>query len=161
MQSKLNKILCMLLWYRICTFLKHTKVILFISILDMCDQCPQPELRFFHWKRFQRYTSQIYKIYVLKAVTGNLKTWWRLGWGPSPSLFLPWDKDLSNITGGFLLDFFSSMYCICIQHCFICHTSDSTVSEDAEIEPRTVATSALAVRPIEYNTFSKTYLGVQ
>jgi hypothetical protein len=25
----------------------------------------------------------------------------------------------------------------------------------------TVATSALAVRPIEYNTFSKTYLGVQ
>ncbi len=33
-----------------------------------------------------------------------------------------------------------------IQHCFICRPSDSTVSEDAEIEPRTVATSALAVR---------------
>ncbi len=32
-----------------------------------------------------------------------------------------------------------------IQHCFICRPSDSTVSEDAEIEPRTVATSALAV----------------
>jgi hypothetical protein len=33
-----------------------------------------------------------------------------------------------------------------IQHCFICRPSDSTVSEDAGIEPRTVATSALAVR---------------
>jgi hypothetical protein len=32
------------------------------------------------------------------------------------------------------------------QHCFICRPSDSTVSEDAGIEPRTVATSALAVR---------------
>jgi hypothetical protein len=34
----------------------------------------------------------------------------------------------------------------CIQHCFICRPSDSTVSEDAGIEPRTVATSALTVR---------------
>ncbi len=33
-----------------------------------------------------------------------------------------------------------------IQHCFICRPSDSTVSEDAGIEPRTVATTALAVR---------------
>jgi hypothetical protein len=33
-----------------------------------------------------------------------------------------------------------------IQHCFICRLSDSTVSEDAGIEPRTVATAALAVR---------------
>jgi hypothetical protein len=33
-----------------------------------------------------------------------------------------------------------------IQHCFVCRHSDSTVSEDAGIEPRTVATSALAVR---------------
>jgi hypothetical protein len=40
--------------------------------------------------------------------------------------------------------FIFSMYCI--QHCFICRPSDSTVSEDAAIEPRTVATSALAVR---------------
>jgi hypothetical protein len=32
------------------------------------------------------------------------------------------------------------------QHCFICRPSDSTVSEDAGIEPRTVATTALAVR---------------
>ncbi len=34
----------------------------------------------------------------------------------------------------------------CIQHCFICRPSDATVSEDAGIEPRVVATSALAVR---------------
>jgi hypothetical protein len=34
----------------------------------------------------------------------------------------------------------------CIQHCFIYRPSDSTVSEDAGIEPRTVATSSLAVR---------------
>ena len=33
-----------------------------------------------------------------------------------------------------------------IQHCFIYRPSDSTVSEDAGIEPRTVATTALAVR---------------
>jgi hypothetical protein len=39
----------------------------------------------------------------------------------------------------------------CIQHCFICRPSDSTVSEDAGIEPRTVATLALAVRRSEYN----------
>ncbi len=33
-----------------------------------------------------------------------------------------------------------------IQHCFLFHPSCSTVSEDAGIEPRTVATTALAVR---------------
>jgi hypothetical protein len=40
--------------------------------------------------------------------------------------------------------FFLFMYDI--QHCFICRPSDSTVSEDAGIKPRTVATTALAVR---------------
>jgi hypothetical protein len=33
-----------------------------------------------------------------------------------------------------------------IHHCFICRPSDSTVTEDAGIKPRTLATSALAVR---------------
>ncbi len=33
-----------------------------------------------------------------------------------------------------------------IEHCFICRTSDSTVSEDDGIEPWTDATSALAVK---------------
>jgi hypothetical protein len=46
--------------------------------------------------------------------------------------------------------FENSVYClnmgIFIQHCFICRHSDFTVSEDAEIEPRSVVTSALAVR---------------
>ncbi len=40
--------------------------------------------------------------------------------------------------------FFLSVYCTYIQHCFICRPSDSSVSEDAGIAPRTVATSALA-----------------
>jgi hypothetical protein len=44
--------------------------------------------------------------------------------------------------GGFCLDFFLFMYVI--QHCFICRPADSTVSEDAGIEPRTVANLALA-----------------
>ncbi len=39
---------------------------------------------------------------------------------------------------------FSCMYYI--HHCFICRPSDTTVSVDAGIEPRTFATSALAVR---------------
>jgi hypothetical protein len=46
------------------------------------------------------------------------------------------------LTGGFS-DFF--MY-VLSSTCFICRPSDSTVSEDAGIEPRTVSTSALAVR---------------
>ncbi len=40
--------------------------------------------------------------------------------------------------------FFFFLYCI--QHCFICRPSDSTLSEDAVIEPRTVATTAMTVR---------------
>jgi hypothetical protein len=45
-----------------------------------------------------------------------------------------------SLLGGFFAFFF--MYDI--QHFFICRPSDSTVSEDAGIEPRTVATTALA-----------------
>jgi hypothetical protein len=40
--------------------------------------------------------------------------------------------------------YFFSMYCI--KHFFIFRPSDSTVSVDAEIKPRTVATSVFAVR---------------
>jgi hypothetical protein len=57
-------------------------------------------------------------------------------------LLVPVPVDQGKSNRG-VLGFFS-MYCI--QHCFICRPSDSTVSEDAEIEPKTVATSALAVR---------------
>jgi hypothetical protein len=42
---------------------------------------------------------------------------------------------------GIFLEFFYE-----IQHRFICRPSDSIVSEDAGFEPRTVATTALAVR---------------
>jgi hypothetical protein len=42
--------------------------------------------------------------------------------------------------------FLFSFVLVYIQHCFICRPSDSTVPTDAGIEPRTVATSALAVR---------------
>ncbi len=41
-----------------------------------------------------------------------------------------------------------------IQYCFICRPTDSTVSEDAEIEPRTVATTALTVRRSNYSARS-------
>ncbi len=44
-------------------------------------------------------------------------------------------------------DFWGTFYFfVLFQHCFICRPSDSTVPTDAGIEPRTVATSALAVR---------------
>jgi hypothetical protein len=42
-----------------------------------------------------------------------------------------------SITGGFFGFFFSNWYFI--QHCFFCRPSDSTVSEDAGIKPRTVS----------------------
>jgi hypothetical protein len=38
------------------------------------------------------------------------------------------------------------IFYVVIQHCFVCRPSDSTVSGDAEIEPRTVATLALTAR---------------
>jgi hypothetical protein len=41
-----------------------------------------------------------------------------------------------------------------IQHCFICHLSDSTVSEDAGIGPSIVATSALANRRFNHSARS-------
>ncbi len=51
-------------------------------------------------------------------------------------------KKVNFFLMGDILGFF--MYCI--QHSFICRPSDSTVSEDAGVEPRTLATTALAVR---------------
>jgi hypothetical protein len=51
------------------------------------------------------------------------------------------------------------IFYIFIQNCFICRPSDSTVSEDAGIEQRTVATSALAVRRSNHSTRSHPQLG--
>jgi hypothetical protein len=58
------------------------------------------------------------------------------------------------ITGDFFLLF---MYVI--QHGFICRPSDSTVSEDAGIELKAVATSALAVRCSNHSARSHPQLG--
>ncbi len=56
------------------------------------------------------------------------------------------DLDTSTGTTGKLDEANKLLSLYFIQHCFICHPSDYTVSEDAGIEPRTVATSTLAVR---------------
>jgi hypothetical protein len=45
-----------------------------------------------------------------------------------------------------------------IQYCFICRPSDSAVSEDAGIEPRTAVTSALAVRRSNYSARSHPHI---
>jgi hypothetical protein len=47
-----------------------------------------------------------------------------------------------------------------IQHCFICLPSDSTVSEDAGIEPRMAATMAFAVRRSNHSGRSHTRLAI-
>jgi hypothetical protein len=52
------------------------------------------------------------------------------------------EREMKMIESGIFKDFF--MYFI--QHCFICRLSESTVSEDAGIKPRTVATLAFLVR---------------
>jgi hypothetical protein len=52
--------------------------------------------------------------------------------------------DMGMISNGGFFGFFLFMYDIL--HCYICRPSDSTVPEDAGIEPRTVVTTALDVR---------------
>ncbi len=44
-----------------------------------------------------------------------------------------------------------------VQHCFICRPSDSTVSEDAGTEPRTVTTLALATRRSNHSARSHSH----
>ncbi len=59
-------------------------------------------------------------------------------------------------TGSFLNIFGGNFFSYYIQHCFICRPSDSTVpTADAEIEPRTVATGALAVRRSKHQARSQ------
>ncbi len=54
----------------------------------------------------------------------------------------------------FMGDFFGYFFLYDIQHYFICRPSDSTMSEDAGIEPRIVATMALAVRRFNHSARS-------
>ncbi len=63
----------------------------------------------------------------------------------------------NNLNRGIFLYCFLCMYFI--QHCFICRPSDSTVSAVAGMEPRTVATSALAVRRSNHSARSHPCLG--
>jgi hypothetical protein len=56
------------------------------------------------------------------------------------------DKNIPNTIFYYFLGGFFLFFSYYIQHCFICRPSDSTVPTDAGIEPRTVATCALAVR---------------
>ncbi len=62
------------------------------------------------------------------------------------------------LTGGFFY-FFIFLLLFFIQYCFICRPSDSTASGDAGIEPRTVDTSALAVRSSSHSATSHPLLG--
>ncbi len=63
---------------------------------------------------------------------------------PNLSSFSTLFPDWKFFLKGDFLDFFFFMYDI--QHCFFYRPSDSTVSKDAVIEPRTVETTASAVR---------------
>ncbi len=54
--------------------------------------------------------------------------------------------------GRVVFGFFLFMYVI--QYCFICRPSNSTMSENAGIEPRTVATTAVAVRRSNHSATS-------
>jgi hypothetical protein len=56
---------------------------------------------------------------------------------PRSSCPLRKEHHVTQKNRGIFLDLFLKYY---IQHCFICRPLDSTVSEDAGIEPRTVAT---------------------
>jgi hypothetical protein len=58
---------------------------------------------------------------------------------PDPFLINGYKEDDQIVKQGTFYGFFSLYF---IQHCFICRPSDSTVSEDAGIKPRTYATSA-------------------
>jgi len=59
------------------------------------------------------------------------------------------DAFLVTFNGGFF-----GFFHFFIQHCFTCHLSESTVSEDAGIQPRTVATTGLAVRRYNHSARS-------
>ena len=85
--------------------------------------------------------------FCLNLLASMSASWVNNGESFRPSAVVQSLYSLSNIffLNIFLGDFFLFVQ-YNIQHCFICRPSDSTVPTDAGIEPRTVATSALAVR---------------
>jgi hypothetical protein len=76
---------------------------------------------------------------AIVSPTVVFQAWIRVIVAKKPQIFR------ETLKQGDFLVFFLCMYRYFIQHCFICRPFESTVSEDAGIEPRTVATSALAV----------------
>jgi len=62
-----------------------------------------------------------------------------------------WEKKGLSSLATFLKGFFWNYFLPNNQHCFICHPSYSTVSEDDGIEPTAVATFALAARCSTHN----------
>ncbi len=117
-----------------------------ICKINLKRQCHEIfEFWFFSWISFPQALE--YSITTVANIFKNSRRysqlkvhhWCRWLWWQMEKIF-----NQKNLTVGFFLIFCSSMYCI--QHCFNCRPSDSSVSEDAGIEPRTVATSALATR---------------
>ncbi len=74
---------------------------------------------------------------------------------PDLYIFLRSGPDPDKLKGDFF-GFILLMYDF--QHCFICRPSDSTVLEDAGIEPRTDATMALDVIRSNHSAGSHSYL---
>jgi hypothetical protein len=75
------------------------------------------------------------------------------------SIFINDSDSAYSLLANFLVKLkgrFSVLYAMYfIQHCSVCRPSDSAVSEDAEIEPRTVATSAFAVIRFNHSARSR------
>ncbi len=55
-------------------------------------------------------------------------------------------KLIATVSGDYHILIITVLFVYIIQHCFICRSSDSALSEDARIEPKTVATLALTAR---------------
>jgi hypothetical protein len=101
--------------------------------------------------------KHFYELIIIKYVADSSRTgrqWADLMWRD--------DEWIEGVVAGWLMDCFTALMCgiarfqflnsffslytlITSYHCFICRFSDSIVSEEAGIEPRTVATLALSV----------------
>ncbi len=111
--------------------------------LDPQHSCSAMELCMKDWLRGTTVWENVFFLPKTFWIFVHFKDWSGSGFRETPGtrIHLIW---IRKNKGGFFLDFFFFMYDI--QHCFICRPSDSSVSEDAGIESRTVATIALAVR---------------
>ncbi len=132
----------------------------------LCVEVGQLKILFFIAQfRFFRFVSFCFGFYRnTETRVVRIETSFEGSWSPAQHLHLLWHfpawisnflSELYQINKSseknsffkifFWGDFFL-FFSYNIQHCFICRPSDSTVPTDAGIEPRTVATGALAVR---------------